>query len=226
MSYIGVITGDIVNSTGILKSGHREKMLGILKNTIAEFNLINQCHDIKMEIYRGDAFQIIIKKPTIAVELAIIIRTALIASSQNGIRWDARLGIGVGEGEFIADSIAESDGEAFHKSGSAFDTLDKNSRMAVVVPDNDFSDELTITTAFADDIISNWTETQAAAIYPALIKSSTQKDLAEILGKSPQAISKLLSTSKLSLILNYIRRFQYKIELYNSPKKKKKKKLT
>ncbi|MDR0865279.1 MAG: SatD family protein [Candidatus Symbiothrix sp.] len=212
MSCIGVITGDIVNSTEILKSGNREKLLEVLKNTVKEINSTNQTHDIKMEIYRGDSFQIVVKYPVIALKVAIIIRVALIANSEGGSRWDARLGIGIGEGEFIVDSIAESDGEAFHKSGQAFDTLDRSSRMAVYTPDDDFSNELSVSTAFADDIITNWTETQAAVIYPFMLKSPTQKDLAEMVGKSPQVVSKLLSASKLLLISNYEKRYQYKLD--------------
>ena len=212
MSYIGVITGDIINSTEILRLGHREKLLDVLKNTVKEINSMSQHYDITIEIYRGDSFQIIVKYPNVALEVALIIRSALIANSKGGILWDARIGIGIGAGEFLVDSIVESDGEAFHKSGQAFDSLDKNNRMAIYTPNDDFTNELAVSTAFADDIITNWTETQAAVIYPSMLKSSTQKDLAEIIGKSPQAISKLLSTSRLSLISNYEKRFRYKIE--------------
>jgi hypothetical protein len=210
MGYIGIITGDIVNSTEILKSGHREELLDVLKNTVSEINSACQSDDIKMEIYRGDGFQIIVKNFSETLKIALIIRTALIANSKDNIRWDARIGIGIGEGEYITTSVAESDGEAFHKSGQAFDSL-KNSRIAIQTPDSDFNNELFVSTAFADDIITNWTKTQAKIIYLYLIKSLIQKDLAEITGKSPQVISKLFSASKLYLILNYEKRYRYKI---------------
>jgi hypothetical protein len=211
MGYIGVITGDIINSTEILKSGHRDELLDVLKNTVNEINSVYQSDNIKMEIYRGDSFQIIVKNFTETLKIALIIRTALIANSKDNIRWDARIGIGIGTGEYITTSIAESDGDAFHKSGQAFDSLDKNSRITIQTPDSDFNNELSVSTGFADDIISNWTKTQAKIIYLFLIKSLIQKDLAEITGKSPQVISKLFSASKLSLILNYEKRYRYKI---------------
>jgi hypothetical protein len=211
MGYIGIITGDIVNSTEILKSGHRDELLGVLKNTVNEVNSVYQSDDVKMEIYRGDSFQIVVKNFSETLKIALIMRTALIANSKDNIRWDARIGIGVGKGEYITTSIVESDGEAFHKSGQAFDSLDKNSRMVIQTPDNDFNNELSVSTAFADDIITNWTKTQAKIIYLFLINSLIQKDLAEMTGKSPQVISKLFSASKLPLVLNYEKRYRHKI---------------
>lgn len=207
MSWIGVITGDIVNSTEILNSGNRDKLLATLHQAVEEINNHNELNGVRLEIYRGDSFQIIINNSFNVIGCALIIRALLITNSDKKNRWDARLGIGIGKGEYMADSIAESDGEAFRLSGQAFDNLDKKSRMAVLTPFEDFNDELKVSTAFVDDIISNWTTTQAPIINLVLQTNSKQKELAEMIGKSPQSVNKLLSNAKLELIIPYIDRF-------------------
>ena len=211
MSWIAVITGDIVNSTEILNSGHREKLLNVLHKTVEDINENKEFGKIKIEIYRGDSFQITTMNPGTILYLAIFIRAALITNTEGRILWDARLGLGVGEAEFITDTITESDGEAFRLSGQAFDSLGKNSRMMIETPNEDFNEELKVSTAFADDIICNWTIAQASVIYPFILRKKKQVELAEMLGKTPQAVNKLLITGKVHLIAAYQLRFAQKL---------------
>ncbi|MDH6354530.1 hypothetical protein M2132_000858 [Dysgonomonas sp. PH5-45] len=211
MSWIGVITGDIVDSTRILEAGGREKLLATLKNTIADINADEKLGKVTMEIYRGDSFQCIVEYPKSSLYIAILIRASLISHSEGDIRWDARMGIGVGKGEFIAEKVTESDGEAFRLSGQAFDNLGRNHRIAILTPDEDFNKELRVSTAFADDIMSGWTATQASVIYPFWLNPLlSQKDIAEQINKSPQAVNKLLITSRFSLIFGYVNRYMSK----------------
>lgn len=207
MNWIGVITGDIVNSTEILNAGQREKLLEVMHRTVEEMNQDDYCSNIRMEIYRGDSFQIIVEKAYDAMDVAIAIRAAIIANSSTDMRWDARIGIGIGKGEFITDKVTESDGEAFHLSGKAFDSLERNSRMAILTPNEDFNQELMVSSAFADDIISNWTPIQAKTFFLSLTKQLNQKEIAKIENKSPQAISKIYIAGKIGLISQFIVRF-------------------
>lgn len=214
MNWIGVITGDIVNSTEILNSGHREKLLEILHKTVDDINKAKLfgISKINIDIYRGDSFQIMLPNNTATIlRLAILTRTALIANSTNSLRWDARIGIGVGKGEFIGDTISESDGEAFRLSGKAFDGLKSNKRLAILTPCDDFNEELEVSSAFADNIISNWTSAQAEVIYLHFLSGMPQKDIAQIVNKTPQAVSKLLSTANFDLILKYTMRYTNRI---------------
>lgn len=215
MSWIGAITGDIVNSTEILNSGHREEMLEVLNKTVKDINneaFINLSlyGTISIDIYRGDSFQLLVEKPHAALRVAILIRAALIAKSNSQQRWDARIGVGVGKDEFRGDNVRKSDGEAFRLSGIAFDSLGQARRLMVETPDTDFNEELVVSTAFADNIISSWTPAQAEAIYLHLLNGMTQKNIAQIVNKTPQTVNKLLAVSNFELVFDYITRFTIK----------------
>lgn len=217
MKWIGVITGDIVGSSEILKAGDRDKLLKVMRDTVDDYNAIYKGNSISLEITRGDSFQIVSLYAFTIVQVAIFLRANLIAHSNNGIRWDARMGIGIGKGEYLVDSVAESDGEAFHLAGQAFDNLERNSRMALLTPEEDFNREFQVSTPFADDIISGWTQTQANDFYffsIELIKNKelTQNEISAKLGKSPQALNKALQSSKYTLITKYTIRFINKID--------------
>ena len=218
MNWIGVITGDIINSTEILNAGQRNKLLQVMHQTVDEMNKQRNWGELKIDIYRGDSFQIACSFPALSVAIAISFRARLIACSSKDIRWDARLGIGVGKGEFIAKKVTESDGEAFHLSGQAFDQLDKNRLISVLTPDNDFNTELKVSTAFVDDIVSGWTPTQADVFYLYFAKELNQREIAEIEEKSPQAISKMHIAAKSTLIGNYMTRVTDKILFLSSQK--------
>lgn len=219
MKWIGVITGDIVGSSEILKAGDRDKLLKVMRDTVDEYNAalkFDEKAPVKLEITRGDSFQIVSFYFFTLIDLAIILRANLIANSDNGIRWDARIGIGIGKGEYLVDSVAESDGEAFHLAGQAFDNLGRNNRLAILTPDQDFNEELLVSTAFADDIISGWTQTQAHDFHfysIEMIKDNdmNQNEISAKLKKSPQALNRVLSSAKAQPIMLYIQRFTNKI---------------
>lgn len=219
MKWIGVITGDIVGSSEILKAGDRDKLLKVMRDTVDEYNAALKFEEktpVKLEITRGDSFQIISLYFFTLLDIAILLRSNLIAHSDNGIRWDARVSIGIGKEEYMADSVAESDGEAFHLAGQAFDNLRRNKRLAILTPDEDFNEELLVHSTFADDIISSWTQTQAHDFHfysIEIIKDNnmTQNEIAVKLKKSPQALHRVLSSAKAQSIMLYIQRFTNKI---------------
>lgn len=212
MKWTGVITGDIVGSTKILKTGWRDKLLEVMTKTAEDLNRKPLYQGVQLEINRGDEFQLMVGNPAKTLSTAILMRAMLIASSDRITRWDARIGIGIGEVEFMETSLSRSDGEAFHMSGLIFDGLSKSCRLDIATPNVDFNEELSVSTPFADDIISNWTPRQAE-IYSVLSeKNRTQKEISVLLGTSPQTISKSAITSKTDLITNYITRFESKIE--------------
>ena len=69
------------------------------------------------------------------------------------------------------------------------------------------NDELLVSTAFADDVISSWSVSQSQAAYHALLCNTAQKDIAKKLHKSAQNISKLLSAAKVNLVQMYLDRY-------------------
>ncbi len=199
MTYIAIITGDIVNSTDI-QGEERAEVLNSIKDLPQELSHLGLDG---VDIYRGDSFQMHINKPENAALIAILTRASLRAKNKG---WDARIAIGVGTLEYKGEDIVTSDGEAFKNSGREFDNLKKR-RLSVVTPWIGVNEELNVSTAFADNIITNWSDIQAGAIFISLSEKITQKDIAEKLGKSSQTISKIMTSGRESLVSMYVERF-------------------
>lgn len=199
----GIITGDIIDSTSI-PIEQRKDLLTAISVISEELQVFSP---LKCEIYRGDSFQIVVNRPEMAMLIAILLRAGLKSRVPKGSKqnWDARIAVGIGEIEFISDSILVSDGEAFRLSGREFDELGKRN-LAVRTRWEDANEELKISTAFADDIITNWTSSQSLVIYMSLAYQMTQKEIADKLGQSSQNISKLSNVAKEKLIRTYINR--------------------
>ena len=199
----GIITGDIIDSTSI-PIEHRKDLLTAISVISEELQVFSP---LKCEIYRGDSFQSVVNRPEMAMLIAILLRAGLKSRIPKGSKqnWDARIAVGIGEMEFISDSILVSDGEAFRLSGREFDELGKRN-LAIRTRWDDANEELKISTAFADDIITNWTSSQSLVIYMSLAYQMTQKEIADKLGQSSQNISKLSNVAKEKLIRTYINR--------------------
>ena len=206
-----VITGDIISSTSI-PFEERKKLLEIFDKIV---NDLQSLCELKCEIFRGDSFQILVEKAELALEVAVLIRAGLKMNTPENskIIWDARVAIGVGEIEFIDDKVITSDGEAFKYSGRAFDELIKTN-LTIKTRWNNINEELKLSTLFADDIISNWTEIQAFVVYKSLLLKKSKKEIADEKNKSEQNISKISVNAKEKLIRQYINRY-YNLILLN-----------
>lgn len=205
MKIKGVITGDIIRSTQV-NLADRATLLNTISSIVQD---TEKWSDMRLEIFRGDSFQIQIDDPIKALRIALLIRAGLLAKSPDALRWDARIALGLGTIDFEqAESVVESNGEAFRYSGREFDKLGRSKKLAVKSPWNEFNEEFAVSTAFADEIISGWTITQAQVIYPLLLTSKTQKELAGDLNKTSQAISKLIIGGRIGLIELYLNRYE------------------
>ncbi len=119
---LSVITGDIVQSS-LLNQEERKMVLFELKEL---FKSWNKLFPIEFTIYRGDSFQAVLKNPAKSLLVSLLIRAKLRSlSTQNSLAkiWDARISIGIGEIDFEAEKIIESDGEAFQLSGRNLDEM-------------------------------------------------------------------------------------------------------
>lgn len=203
MKIKGVITGDIVGSSQI-KSEFRGDLLTCLTTMGDELQCISP---FRMELYRGDSFQLLVEEPAMAAKIAILLRAGLICHTPNkehGV-WDAKVSIGIGSIDFISDSIVTSDGEAFLYSGRQLDAMGKR-KLGILTPWQDVNEELDVSTAFVDDIITGWSNKQAGMIYLSLRQNSAKKEVAEMSGTSIQNVRNVLSVAKESLIKKYIER--------------------
>lgn len=206
---VGIITGDVIGSSAI-KSNDRKVLLYTINSIVNELHRLSP---IKMDIFRGDSFQIMVNNPAEALKCAVLIRSGLKmntpTNSEN--KWDARVAVGIGKVDYVSDNVVTSDGEAFRMSGHEFDNLGKKN-LAISTPWNDINEELRVSSAFADDIITRWTPSQAQVIYRSILYDMIQKDIAAEQNQSVQNINKLLLAGKENLISLYLNRFKCLIE--------------
>lgn len=207
MKKIGaIITGDIIDSTALTVI-EREIMLKALQEISDVLQPI--VSQLVVEIFRGDSFQIYVHETKQAVEAAIGIRAWLRSQkleNSNAVL-DARLAVGIGSIDFESNSLATSDGEAFRRSGRLLDEMTR-SRLEISTPWESVNDELNVSTAFADDIISSWTESQSTIMLQTLLTRGSHMEVAGKLNISRQMVTKSLKIAKEELISNYIRRFE------------------
>ena len=110
---VAVITGDIVDS----RSVRTEAWIDPLKRVLSAYGESPK----EWELFRGDSFQLLLKNPEDSL-LAAMRTKACIKSSPGQ---DVRMAIGVGDIDYRAARITESNGDAFVRSGDAFDALEK-----------------------------------------------------------------------------------------------------
>lgn len=199
----GVITGDIVDSSQI-KAQNRGHLLNCLNTMSEELQLISP---FRMELFRGDSFQLLVDDASAAMKIAVLLRAGLIHSTPEDEKvWDARISLGIGNVEFLSDSIVTSDGEAFQYSGRQLDEMGKQC-LAVKTPWEEANKELDLSTAFLDDIIKGWSGKQAGMIYLSLRQDIAKKDVAELSGTSVQNVRNVLATAKENLVKKYLDRY-------------------
>jgi hypothetical protein len=171
---------------------------------------------MKMEIYRGDSFQIVMERPEVSLKVATLIRSYLISKTPQGEKniWDARISIGIGEIDYVSTSIVVSDGEAFRLSGRGLDNLDK-ARMCISTKWDMVNEEVAASIGFVDYTITKLSVNQAQLLYMTDALELSQLEIAARIGKSQQNISKTLITSLEPLLALYWEHFEKLINRYN-----------
>ncbi len=204
----GIITADIVDSTHIETEARGE--LPQLINQLA-IELHEIC-PVKVEMFRGDSFQVMVeeaeKAPLVAVLLRAGLRKSELRSKSKVI--DARMSIGIGKVSYINEKVTLSDGEAFVLSGREFDELGKR-KLSILTSSEEVNAELRVETAFLDDVISHWTRQQSECIFNALLTNAKQSQLASDDKTSRQNVGKKLSAAKERLVRMYLDRVSFLI---------------
>ncbi len=170
---IAVLTGDIVNSREV-------KAQLWLKELKAELNKYgSEWKD--WEIYRGDSFQLKVE-PALALEAAIFIKARL----KHFKELDVRIAIGIGEIDYQAERVTESNGSAFFHSGECFESL-KKSNLEIRSPWNDFDKMINLMLNLAALTMDNWSPVSSQIILEGLrFPNLNQNELAERLEKKSQ----------------------------------------
>lgn len=182
MAFGAVITCDIVASTQLGKPA--------LKKLVKEFELILAGR--QYEFYRGDSFQVYVKKPDEALQVLLQLRTAAlkIIAAATTPSSDVRAGIGIGPVKLPVKQLRTISDEAFVLSGRAFDNLKPPQRLSIAAPPSfDVANNgLQIVSEFVDYILLRMTVKQAAVVWE-LLANRTQKEAARRLKKTQATIN-------------------------------------
>lgn len=152
------------------------------------------------DIFRGDSFQVEIKKPQDALLAAIKIKACI-----KGIEVpDVRMAIGIGEKKFNAARITESNGSAFVHSGEKFESLKKAGvSLAVQTPWPDFDEEMNLMLSLALIAMDKWTVLSAQFVFVSIAnKELSQKALGKKMGIAQSSVSERQSRAYLGEIMN------------------------
>lgn len=177
---ISIITGDIIGSRD-LKSP--DTWMEPLKNLFEQIGPYPAIWDI----YRGDAFQLEVTNP--AEAFGVVIKIKALVRSKAGV--GARMAIGIGNKDYAASRISESNGDAFVFSGERYEHLKKErTTLAVKTPWQEINRQLNVCFQLALIAIDSWSRLSAEYIllrmeWPQL----TQLELAKKLGISQSSAS-------------------------------------
>jgi len=195
MPRLAVITGDLINSTGVSDPQAYRQYLRELMDAIA------RDFDALTSVYRGDGFQVAIDASKHnAFEIGLLIRVALISHGNKAERWDARVAIAFGTGQ----SVSDQDSGAYQASGQALDAMTESK--FVVHGRNRFESlALCAATCFVDAIIDKLTIVEAEVLFLYLRYRESHQNIAFRLNKKRPTVTLALQRAHYYLLDRYIR---------------------
>lgn len=152
---VAVITGDIINSRVLT---NQLSWLQPLKLLFSEWGST----PASWEIYRGDSFQLELPNPVQSLAAAMRIKAVVKAvqpedEDKRVSPIDVRMAVGIGEKEYSAGRISESNGSAFIYSGEQFEKIKKEKiSLAIRTPWEEFDREMNLYIRLALIAMDNW----------------------------------------------------------------------
>lgn len=165
--YYAVLTGDIIKSSLLSPA----QLVSVRSSLIKAATAVKRwkCGLVKgkPEFFRGDAWQLLLTDPSLALRVGIFLRASLLA----GGLADSRVAIGLGEVEVISSKkVSMSTGQAFVLSGKALDRMTVYWNMALEISKSagPLSEWLAVAGQLCDSLIGQWTKRQAELVRSAL----------------------------------------------------------
>lgn len=204
MAIKAVITGDIVNSTGLTAA--EDKRLAAILTGLFEQD--------KFELYRGDSFQAYITKPEKAMRLALLCRTAAIAlPTKSKLETDIRISIGLGNVTMPVNDLRTAKGEAFLLSGRQFDEIALSDERLALTTANELGNiGLKVIAAYINSIFISMTNKQAEVVFE-LLKGEMQQDIAQKLNKTKSTIHQRQTSARWPEIENLLLQYENLVNL-------------
>ena len=207
-----VVTADIVNFTKFTNE-QAEEVLNAIRTMFSEVSNARVNLDNNFSIKRGDSIQVELDNPEDALNVALLLKTALNRIGFNKAKKkpspmvDARIAIGVGTIEAPRDDVNVSSGKAYEYSGRTLDAMKKSKRMLAIKTNNgEVDDELDTAFRLLEVIMAGWKITSAEVLYFTLM-GQKEKQIEEALGISQPAVNQRKSTAGWSGIEALINRY-------------------
>lgn len=208
--HYAVLTGDIIKSSRLAAN----EMELVRANLTGAVNRARRWKrglvQGQPEFFRGDAWQLLLTDPALALRVSVHLRASLLAT---GLA-DTRVAIGLGEvSENSSKRVSLSTGQAFVLSGKALDKMTRYSKMTIEVPQSagPLSDWLRVVGHLCDSLIGQWTMRQAELVRAAVHRKEPDS---ERIGQSlkpavsKQAVAKGLSGANWYVLREAIRLFE------------------
>ncbi|MDR6300765.1 SatD family protein [Mesonia maritima] len=198
-----VLTGDIINSRA---TNAPKDYLEILRKTLSFLGKENT----NWEIFRGDSFQLEIKEPENAFWKSLYIKAAL--KSIKGL--DVRIAIGIGEKSYEAESISESSGSAFIRSGEMFELLKKEkTNLLIHCGNKKLNRELNVSFKLALIAMDHWTQNSAEVVKLSIeYPDFNQHELGEKIGIKQNTVSERQKRAFLEELKEFDAIFRTKVQ--------------
>ncbi len=193
---IAVLTADLVDSS-LYEDEVLDKVLDTLK---IEFKAISSEYpedEVRLQIYRGDSFQGILKNPEDALMLALQIKTAInrihlkktVKSKAYSKIADFKIAIGIGAVDLDREAISESNGPAFQFSGRTLDEMKNENRKTRLKTDlENINSEFNTSLFLLDTITDKWSTASAEVVY-YLLKGLKEREVAAAIAISQSAVN-------------------------------------
>ena len=229
MNLSGVITADIVASRQ-LSAKSRERLYSDLRRFMKSLKTEGWLSEFEM--FRGDSLQCVVKNKENILRVSLMIRAWMksytppdtatkgrnqVSGKMRGKGYfsgkqDIRLAIGIGKIDFLQKKLSYSDGEAFHLSGQALDSLKNTSRRIIVqTADKKFNETIEPSMLLMDAVLEKWTSNQAEIVLYKL-KDYKEEQIALEMGISQSAVNQRTKTSKWSAIEKLVAWFEKTIK--------------
>jgi hypothetical protein len=208
--HYAVLTGDIIHSSRLTPT----QLEAVRSSLIGSVDKVRRWKrglvKGKPEFFRGDAWQLLLADPAMALRVGVFLRASLLA---RGLA-DSRVAIGLGEVEEIShERVSLSTGQAFVISGKALDRMTRYSNMTIEIPKTvgPFSAWLPVAGHLCDSLIGQWTTRQAELVRAAV---NPKEPGSEKIGQSlkpavsMQAVAKGLSGANWYVIKEAVHLFE------------------
>lgn len=190
-----VLTGDIVGSQK-LSVEQLDRARAVILEASEQLSAWDAALAPKpLEFSRGDTWQLLLLDPALALRAALWIRAALL----HGCGVDTRVAVGLGAVSPLSDTLAQSGGPAFVRSGQELDEMGAR-RLSVILPASmALAPWANLTARLCDALVASWTRRQAELVHAMLSPlAPTQSAIAAQLvpAVSKQAVGKGLRAAQ------------------------------